>query len=633
MAKRLFILLFIINIAIINISAQSNVFTLYQEGQSAVFAEDYVLAIEKFKQALEINPNYIEPILQLAKIYYETGNYDYAYDYMQRALKLSDKKPELQVFAADIESKLGRYESAEKRYRQVLAKNPLNTDAHNGLAQLYLDTNRHKLAQNALLDIIKTDNKNYRAISMLAQFYEKTDLNAARNYYIMNIEKNSLNPDSFLDYSVFCYNHGDMIKALDYIKTAMSLSNKPKYKKYYGKYLLCLNKGDEALSVFKDILRSESSPIQGSHISYISYYHLAMAYCLTSDYDNAVTALDKALSLRDDDETSMYCLNDILITEYSTDNKLRSNMSQKFYEKALAAKKESAFDLYINFLRESLRLYPKNVEARIELAEYFKSVKYYERYINELEIAAKYTDDKNIHDRLEIEKQTQGYKLGDTWEINQYEIKNDTLMIPLFINDEINNEHYNLGKIYANLLEHVSYDKVKFELEAFDEESYSDSDKITLALKNKSPFYTELHIAEGLSNIDVTISLYNAVNKEKIRDYHTSHFGNNRLITSVSNILAKINEDIPFRAHIVKISGSKALINAGKRSGLKPKTKLIILQNGEYPAELTRSRFLYNTDNILGTAKVKKVDENVSEIELKDNDYFKQINLDDILIY
>ncbi|MBR3731994.1 MAG: tetratricopeptide repeat protein, partial [Spirochaetales bacterium] len=78
MAKRLFILLFIINIAIINISAQSNVFTLYQEGQSAVFAEDYVLAIEKFKQALETNPNYIEPILQLAKIYYETGNYDYA---------------------------------------------------------------------------------------------------------------------------------------------------------------------------------------------------------------------------------------------------------------------------------------------------------------------------------------------------------------------------------------------------------------------------------------------------------------------------------------------------------------------------------------------------------------------------
>ncbi|MBP5707002.1 MAG: hypothetical protein J6W76_06925, partial [Spirochaetales bacterium] len=131
----------------------------------------------------------------------------------------------------------------------------------------------------------------------------------------MNIEKNSLNPDSFLDYSVFCYNHGDMVKALDYIKTAMKLSDKPKYKKYYGKYLLCLNKGDEALTVFKDILRSESSPIQSSHINYITYYHLAMAYCLISDFENAVSSLDKALSLRDDDEASMYCLNDILITE------------------------------------------------------------------------------------------------------------------------------------------------------------------------------------------------------------------------------------------------------------------------------------------------------------------------------
>ena len=36
---------------------------------------------------------------------------------------------------------------------------------------------------------------------------------------------------------------------------------------------------------------------------------------------------------------------------------------------------------------------------------------------------------------------------------------------------------------------------------------------------------------------------------------------------------------------------------------------------------------------VKGSAKVKKVDENISEIEMKDNDYFKQINLDDILIY
>ena len=592
-----------------------------------------MLAIDKYKQALDINPNYLEPILELARIFYEIGNYDYAYTYIQKAMKLSGKKDELQVFAADIEAKLGKYESAEKRYKAVINNDPLNTEAHNGLAELYLDTNRNILAKNTLLDIIKTDNKNYRAISMLAKFHENIDKETARKYYIMNIEKNSLNPDSFLDYSIFCFNNGDMAKAVDYVKTSLKLSNKIKYKKYYGKYLLFLNKSDDALEVFKDILHTQTSLAENSHLNYINYFNLAMAYYLVSDYDAALISLDKAIALRDDDEIAVFYQNNILINKYNVDNRLRINASAKFYDKAMAAKQQAQFDLYINFLKESLRLYPKNVPARLELADYFKSIKYYQRYINELEVAARYTDDNEIKDKLEIEQMSAGYRLGDDWNVNQYEIKNDTISIPLFVSQEIHNEHYNIGKIYCKLLENLSYDKVKFEFVAFDESNYTNSDKINLALENHSPFYTNIYIRELDNGLDVILSLYNATNNELIKQYQTSTYANNKVINSANNILSKFNEDIPFKAHIVKISGNKAIINAGKRSNLKPKNKLIILANGSYPLELSRSKYLYGASDVKGSAKITKVDENISEIQFKDNDFFKQINLDDILIF
>ena len=109
--------------------------------------------------------------------------------------------------------------------------------------------------------------------------------------------------------------------------------------------------------------------------------------------------------------------------------------------------------------------------------------------------------------------------------------------------------------------------------------------------------------------------------------------GNNKLVNVAYNIHKKLNKDILFKAHILKISRDRALINAGRQSGVKLKDNLIILRKKDYPIEFLRTDFIYTKDDIKGSGIVMKVDENISEIKFIDDDFFKDVDIDDIVIY
>ncbi|HQJ05685.1 MAG TPA: tetratricopeptide repeat protein, partial [Spirochaetota bacterium] len=293
---------FILFILTAGVFAKDSPKDLYLKGKESHFNGKYEEAIFYFKESLSLNPNYAEPLLELAKIYDELELYDYSYDYLTKAAFLTNNT-DMTIYLADIETKLGRYDTAEKKYKDILSRNPLEIRASNGLANIYLRTNRKILAKKSLDEILKKDHKNFSALSKLAEYYEDIDLNKAESYYVANVENNSLNPDSYLEYSIFCFNNGMIIKAIDNVKTAVTISDKSIYKKYYAKYLLFMNRGDEALKLFKEILKNEGE------VNYLSYYHLAYCYYLLSDFDNAKLSIKRATGLRGDDETSQYFLN------------------------------------------------------------------------------------------------------------------------------------------------------------------------------------------------------------------------------------------------------------------------------------------------------------------------------------
>ena len=598
---------------------------LYQKGKMEYFDENYDTAIYYFKKAIEINENYIEPLIELAHLYYDIENYDYAYNYINKALHLSPKKNNLIIFSADIETKLERYNIAEKKYKSVLKNDPLNINAYNGISYLYLKTNKMILAKQNLDNVLKTDPDNFDALLMTANYYELIDDDKEEEYYILNIEKNSLNPDTYFYYSIYNFKNSKIYKAIQNIQTALEIADKIKYKKYYGKYLLFLNRGDDALQTFQQIIKKEKN-------NYLIYYYLASAYYIISDFESAVESLKKAIHLREDDEVSSYFLNSILIDIYNVDNEYRKTRANYFYSKAFKAKKESQYDLYVYYLKEAIRLYPKDSKTRIELANYFLSLNLPERYIRELKVASKYSNDKNLLDRIEIEQNRISYKLGDDWNINQYLIEPDLFNIPIFINKEINNKHYNCEKIFLYVLKNASFEKTKYDIALYDEKDYDTPEKMKISKDKNSPFFLGLKVIESGNSINITLKLINSTNNELIKEYKTTKMGNDRIVTAANHLLTSVDNDISFKAHILKISKDRAIINAGRKSGVNLKDRFIILQNKEYPIELNRASFIYNFNDIKGYGIAVKVDENITEIKFKGNEFFRDIDVDDIVI-
>lgn len=621
--KKIFFVCFLIVIR--TILFPQSALELYKQAQTEYFNENYKDAIYYLKLSLEKNPNYIDALIQLSKIYLEIENYEYAYTIINKALNLYPSNDYITLLAANTETMLGIYGSAEKKYQALLNKNPLNIEAYNGLITLYFKTDKKILAKKNLDKILSTAPENFEAINLMAKYYENIDINRADYFYQKNLEKNSLNPDSYFYYSIFKFNNNETIAALENIKRALEIKDRLIYKKYYGKYLLQVKQGDTAINVFREILKKTNDAID--------FYNIALAYNIISNYEKVLESLKRAINLRNDDEIAGYLLNATLINNYQTDDQNRIDRSNYTYSEAIKAKKESQFALYLFLLKEAISLYPKNSTAREELAEYFLLSNLPERYIKELEVAARYSNNQSLLDKLSIEKRRISYRLGDDWNINQYNVEYDTFIIPLFTKENINNYHYEVEKTIAYITKNLYRSSHKFEAKPYIDKNYNNPEKSKIASELFSQFYIDLYVNESSNIVDIKAELINANNYQNIKTYKTTKQGNNKIVLAISSIIEEINKDIVFKAHIVKMNKNKAIINAGRNKNIKLKDEFIILKKKNYQVEFASSKYLYSSSDVKGIGKVIKVDENISEIEIKTDDFFNDIDIGDIVIY
>src|SRR4030042_904074 len=88
------------------------------------------------------------------------------------------------------------YDQAIFFLKKSIENNPNYLEPNNDLANLYLKNNKLLLAKKTLDNVLKTDPNNFNAINLIARYYENTNKDKAESNYLLNIDKNSLNPDT-----------------------------------------------------------------------------------------------------------------------------------------------------------------------------------------------------------------------------------------------------------------------------------------------------------------------------------------------------------------------------------------------------------------------------------------------------
>lgn len=613
-------------IFIISFSIYAGPIDLYEEGNSAYMQNDYKKAVYYYTEALKINPNYTEVHVKLAKLYYEIDNFDYAILSIRNAIKLQPNNKDIIIFTAEIETALGQFQKAENRLMQIVKGDPLNLHAYNALSNIYMQTGREMLGRKTLQDVLKADSTNFTALQSLGRYYENIDKAKAETYYQKNVEYNSLNSEGFFDYSLFLFKQKDFAKAMEYIKLALSIKESNKYYSYLGKYYLYISNGDKALDTFRIILDS-------GDFSSIDYYHIAVAYHMISNYSDSFFNFNRALRLRDDDEIADIFISSLLYNYFEISSEGRKNYSNKYYNIAMQAKNDSLFSIYHHYLTESIRLYPKNIKSRNEIASYYKRNRYPKRYFNELLVMSQYSDELQLKDKIEIEKNKNFYTVGSDWGIEQYEVQLDYFEIPLFVEENVENYHFGFNTVFGTLLEKLSYQRMKYEIHVFADEDYRNDRMMQIAEDLKSPFYLYLQSDEDSTSVSLKLTLNNSLNNMKIKELSTFQSGNNKVITSANTLLSLLDKEIPMKSTLLKIKGNRAVINGGRLSGIQLEDQIIILDRKHYPIELTRGRYLVDSSDIKAHGTVVKVDENISEVVFKERSFFSEVDVKDMVLF
>ncbi|MEE1289747.1 MAG: hypothetical protein UHW86_01805 [Spirochaetota bacterium] len=616
-----FALLFIFSLPLFSETAVS----YYQKAKEAFeIREAYEEAIDSLRLALEKNPKYLEALKLLSEVYFESGNYEYAYTNINKALIYAPNRSDLVLFSADIETKLKMYDLAQAKYEKIIKEDPLNMTAFNGLANLYLETDRKIQAKNTLLEILKADSDNCKALLKLASYYEKEDKAKAYECYKKNIQYNSLEDKVYYAYSLFLFNEGKLRDAVEQIKTAIEIKERESYFTMLGKYYLYLNQPDKAVEAFSKLSTEKS----------LNFYYLSHAYSMTGEDKKAVSSLMKCLGMTEEDEFASIFLDNTLQEFFPVSNNWRKQRSGYYYQTAMENKKTAFYDKYLYSLRRAIMLNPYNIDARLELVEYYSCNNFPERSLRELILAGDFSASKEIKDRITMESRNASFRLGKEWKINQYNVENEVCLIPLFVNQDISNPHYKAEQMYAFYLKELSSDKYIYEIVPYTDKNYSAAEKmeITKKIPNFMPYFVDLTVSEEDISVGATLALKNAMNGETIKELRTYQTGNDRVISTASSLLAQLDSVIPFRAKLLKISDDKAIINAGRRSGVKLKDSYYIIKNQKYPLQMGTVKYLVDKNSIKGNAIVVKVDENIAEIKFKDNDFFRDIDVGDFVI-
>ncbi len=168
---------------------------VYADGAAAEGREDFALAVEKFKEALSLNPAYLEPMVGLAESFFQMEEYDEASRYVGMARTYDRNNPDLAVLEGRIRIGQGNVPAARALFTGVLQEQPNNVEARLGIAEAEIAEGKPQTALGDYAQTLKLAPESTRAILSLAMLYDESgDFDRASAAYERALKDHSSDP-------------------------------------------------------------------------------------------------------------------------------------------------------------------------------------------------------------------------------------------------------------------------------------------------------------------------------------------------------------------------------------------------------------------------------------------------------
>lgn len=126
-------------------------------------------AIEEFKTAIRLQPNYADAFHNMANIYLQTGQIDLAEANYKKALSFNPNIWQSRLNLGSILFDKGKYEQAVEQFKLAIKINPQEAGLHYSLGLAYANQNKMTEAENEFRLALQIDPKNQKAQEALSK--------------------------------------------------------------------------------------------------------------------------------------------------------------------------------------------------------------------------------------------------------------------------------------------------------------------------------------------------------------------------------------------------------------------------------------------------------------------------------
>jgi tetratricopeptide (TPR) repeat protein len=601
----------------------------YLAGVTASGVEDYELAIERYKEAIALNPAYLEPMIGLAEAFFQLEEYDEAFKFVTQARTFDRNNPDLAVLEGRIHIGQGDVPTARGLFTQVLQTQPNNVEARLGLAESEIAEGKPKNALTQYQQTLRLAPESTSAILSLATLYDEMgDRANAGSYYELALKSHSSDPRVQLASATWYAATGNYPLAEKHAQVALSL--KPgldRAKILLGGIYLQTARYPDAIATLRNVVAANRD-------DGLAWYSLGLAYRKSGDAAKAITSFASALQARADDEITRVAQENTAIESLGMDDAQRKKMASYHADQGKAFEDRSYLEKALAEYRRALILDPTSRDARVAYARIYRSFGFLGKYLSELQVLAKLgAKDTLVSDQIESLTSMLSDSVSRAWGYDQYNLERARYSIPVFTLAASNRLLHplaseDLARYFATLL--GRYDSIAVPdtppvVAGFDE-------AFRAARSSGTDYFIIMGVDEAERSFSSTVDLYLSRTGARIASFAAFRTGNDRMRDSLMKLSAAVASLLQPRGTLLVRKFGQGAIDLGTFQGVHSGDSLVIVRRGGVRLQPDGPGLTYNESDVVGDFKITATDEAVSEGGVSGRGYFDLVNAGDQVV-
>ena len=641
----------IFSLSVSAFSQNSSALSLFERGVQKQNIEDYYGASEDFQQALQANKSYGDAWFHLSQVTYAIGDYSLALTYLEEANKYAKNRTDIQNLKGLILIALGRLDEARTVFTDILKKYPNDIDSRFGLAELDLFTGSFIGAKNQYEDALKRQGNNRKALLSLALISEELgNHDTARKYIEQALRYHSGEAEVHYLAAYLEAKQQKFANAEKRVRAALQIN--PEYTKAYillSSILYVQKKYDDVIDLCDFLIERNRETTE-------AWYLKGLAQNRKGEWKNAIDIWTTALAINPYDEVMRAGVEILVTKNLPVEDETRALYANYHVQKAREFSKSFFGEEARYEYQRALKINPYDDKARSEFAENLGRTGLNENYLNQLKFIkqneaiaeeakkaagesseAKKTltrEQKIVNDTIEAYESLMKYSLAAKWNVDPFYLDKTRWHVGLYYTKSpAQLLHCDAEEIAASMCAESFSGIASTAVDLQNQPVSGYGEAYRLARKNNLDYFVLLSLDESEREITLSAVVYSARTGTETKKFSSFRTGNDKFSSALRAFRRELLDILPVRGKIIQRSVNEILVDLGTVEGMKKDVVLDVIKEGKIVTKDKGLGVTYEDKNLLGTIKITRSGEEISQGTLEQSGFYDRVNVgDEVLV-